>query len=34
METIIVGGVFCLFMLGLYLFARSKAGKRFFDKYD
>jgi len=30
MEAIIVGSVFCAFSLGLYFFAHTKAGKKFF----
>jgi hypothetical protein len=32
MNAIIVGGVFCLFALGLYIFDQTKVGKRFFGK--
>ncbi len=31
MEAIIVGGVFCAFCLGFYIFDHTKAGKKFFD---
>ena len=31
MEAIIVGSVFCAFCLGIYLFANTKAGKKFFE---
>ena|GEM_PF-2067765 len=31
MEAIIVGAVFCVFALGLYIFDHTKAGKKFFS---
>ena len=34
MEAIIVGSVFCVFALGLYIFDHTKAGKKFFDIKD
>jgi hypothetical protein len=34
MEAIIVCAVFCAFGFGLYVFAHTKAGKRFFDEKD
>jgi hypothetical protein len=32
MEAIIVGLGFCAFALGVFIFAHTKAGKRFFDE--
>ena len=31
MEAIIVGLVFCAFCLGMYIFAHTKEGKKFFN---
>ena len=31
MVAIIVGSVFCVFCLGLYIFDHTKAGKKFFN---
>jgi hypothetical protein len=32
MDAVIVGGVFVALVIGLYIFSRTKAGKKFFDE--
>jgi hypothetical protein len=32
MDAVIVGGTFVALVIGLYIFSRTKAGKKFFDE--
>jgi Na+/H+-dicarboxylate symporter len=34
MEAIIVGGVFCAFVLGIFIFAHTKKRKRIFGRLN